>query len=170
MHGCNIKRNDQSYCLQISLKLPPIMMNSGAQSSVTGLICTSTHFPYSHLWAGDTSGQLTVWHVPEVGLGFMPAFTVKAHNGAINDLKNTQRHAITISDDGLIIFYDLYNFDRVRTIDILEWSLYRGLLERPDILRKIKSAHLEENYVTGGNLVLGTSYGDIIMLKLGTTI
>lgn len=95
---------------------------------------------------------------------------MKAHNGAINDLKCTQRHAITISDDGFIIFYDLYNFDRVRSIDILEWCIYRSLLERPDILRKIKSVHLEENFETGGNLVLGTSYGDIIMLKLGTTV
>jgi hypothetical protein len=145
-------------------------MNSGAPTSVSGLICVSTTFPFSHLWAGDTSGQITVWHVPQYGLGFIPAFTVKAHNGAINDLVNTQRHAISISDDGYISFYDMFNFDRVRTIDIMEWCNYRSLLERPDIHRKIKCVSLQENEETGGNLVVGTSYGDIIMLRLGTTV
>lgn len=170
VHGCNIKGHDQSYCLQLSLKLPPVHMSSGAPASVTGLICPNTYVPFSHLWAGDSSGQLTVWHVPEIGLGFMPAFTVKAHEGAINNLVHTQRHAISISDDGYIVFYDLFNFDRVRTIDIMEWSNYAGILQRPDVHRKIKSAHLEENAYSGGNLVLGTNYGDIIMLSLGTTV
>lgn len=170
MHGCNIKGHDQSYCLQLSLKLPPVQMSSGAPASVTGLICTNTYVPFSHLWAGDSSGQLTVWHVPEIGLGFMPAFTVKAHEGAINNLVHTQRHAISISDDGYIVFYDLFNFDRVRTMDIMEWSIYAGILQRPDVHRKIKSAHLEENAYSGGSLVLGTNYGDIIMLSLGTTV
>ena len=170
MHGCNIRGNDQSYCLQISLKLPPVTMGSGAPTSVSGLLCVDTTFPFSHLWAGDTSGQLTVWHVPEHGLGFMPAFTVKAHNGSINNLVNTHRHIISVSDDGCISFYDMFNFDRVRTIYVMEWCLYRNLLERPDVSRKIKAVHLQENFVTGGNLVLGTSYGDIIMLSLGTTV
>jgi hypothetical protein len=170
VHSCNIRGNDQSYCLQISLKLPPVRMKSGAPTSVTGLLCVDTTFPFSHLWAGDTSGQLTVWHVPATGLGFVPAFTVKAHNDAINNLVHTHRHAISISDDGFISFYDLFNFDRIRTIDIMEWCNYRGLLLRPDIARKIKSAHLQEDHEAGGNMVLGTSYGDIIMLRLGTTV
>ena len=170
VHGCNIRGHDQSYCLQLSLKLPPVLMASGNPASVTGLLCTDTYVPFSHLWAADSSGQLTVWHVPESGLGFLPAFTVKAHEGAINNLVNTQRHAITISDDGYIVLYDLFNFDRVRTINIVEWSNFVGILQRPDVPRKIKSAHLEENYSTGGNLALGTNYGDIIMLSLGTTV
>lgn len=145
-------------------------MLSGAPASVLGLICVDTAFPFSHLWAGDSTGQLTVWHIPQVGLGFMPAFTVKAHNSAINNLVHTHRHAITISDDGFLSFYDLYNFDRVRSLDLMEWCVYRNLLERPDIPRKIKSIHLQENTITGGNMVIGTSYGDIIMFSLGTTV
>ena len=170
VHSCNIRGHDPSYCMQVNLKLPPIQMTSGAQSSVTGLICVSTYYPYSHLWATDSSGQLTIWDVPQYGLGFHPAHTEKIHDGAINNLVHTQRHAITISDDGMISLFDLYSFARVRTIDIMEWGNYRNLLERPDVRRKIKSVHLEEDHVNGGNMVLGTSYGDIIMLKLGVTV
>jgi hypothetical protein len=170
VHSCNIRGNDQAYCLQLSLKLPPIQMPSGAPTAVTGLICSDTFYPYSHLWAGDSSGQLTVWHVPQEGLGFMPAHTVKAHNAAISNLVCTQKHAISISDDGYIIFFDLISFDRVRSLDIMEWSSYRGLLGRPDINRKLKCISLEENQTSGGNMAIGTSYGDIIMLPLGTTI
>lgn len=169
VHTCYIPDKDQSYCLQLTLKLPPISMDSGAAATVTGLLCVEMSGVWSHLWAGDSTGQLTIWYVPEEGLGFMPAHTVKAHYGAINNVVRTYKHAITISDDGFVIFFDLARFDRVRSIDIGFWSNYRQLIARPDIERRIKCTHLQENYETGGTLVLGTSYGEIVVLSLGTT-
>mmetsp|Transcript_3604 Transcript_3604/g.5616 ORF Transcript_3604/g.5616 Transcript_3604/m.5616 type:complete len:595 (-) Transcript_3604:1566-3350(-) len=170
VHTCNIKGNDQSYCLQISLKLPPITVKSGAPASVTGLICVDIDFPFSHLWAADSSGQLTIWHVPETGLSFIPAHTVKAHEGPINNLLHTHTHAITISDDGYVVFFNMVSFDRIRSLNILEWSVEYDLIKRPDIRRKVKCAHLQEDHENGGNMVVGTSYGDVIMLRLGTTV
>ena len=171
VHTCYIPDKDQSYCLQITLKLPPITLPSGSPTGVTGLLCSSAyHQKYAHLWAGDSSGQLTIWYIPEQGLGFIPAHTVKAHYGAINNVISTHKHAVTISDDGFIVFFDLVRFDRVRSIDVRFWADYRQLLIRPDIERRIKCAHLEENYETGGTLVLGTSYGEVVALSLGTTV
>jgi hypothetical protein len=174
-------------------------VKSGAPASVTGLICVDIDFPFSHLWAADSSGQLTIWHVPETGLSFIPAHTVKAHEGnatftastyffinfncfeindyhttciigPINNLLHTHTHAITISDDGYVVFFNMVSFDRIRSLNILEWSVEYDLIKRPDIRRKVKCAHLQEDHENGGNMVVGTSYGDVIMLRLGTTV
>jgi WD40 repeat protein len=170
IHTCNIPGANQSYCLQLSLKLPPITLKSGNPAAVTGLICVDVSFPFSHLWAADSSGQLTVWHVPESGLGFIPAHTVKAHDGPINNLVHTHKHAISISDDGYVVLMDLTTFDRIRAVNVVEWASLCGLLERPDIGRKIKCVSLQEDHEYGGMMAVGTSYGDIIMLRLGTTV
>ena len=111
--------------------------------------------------------------MPDYGLEFVPVQATKAHWGSINCMKNTWRHAITASDDGYIIIHDLVLFTRVRAINIVEWGTqldYSNIFERPDIPRRIKSMCLEENYETGGSIVVGTSYGDVAVLSLGTTI
>jgi hypothetical protein len=49
---------DQSYCLQLSLRLPPLTMASGVPVSVTGLICSDTYYQaFAYLWATDNSGR-----------------------------------------------------------------------------------------------------------------
>ncbi len=145
-------------------------MSSGNQPVVSGLLCPKIGPEFPTLWAGDTTGQLTIWYVPQEGLEFSPAYTVKAHQGSINQLVNTWRHIISIGDDGVVILHDVISFAKVRSVNLMEWCGYQNLLVNPHISRKLKSAHLQENYEHGGQLVIGSSYGDIIALSLGTTI
>ena len=176
IHACNIPDADKSYCLQLTLKLPAIQMASGAPTSVTGLLCTGYNHSFTHLWASDSSGQLTIWHVPPSGLDFVPAYTVKAHKKAITSITNTFRHVISISDDGFVKFYDVVTFAKIRSVNVLEWCVYRGLLldSRPDIPRRLKSVHLRESWAVSGGaagtMAVGTNYGDVVMFSLGTTV
>lgn len=158
------------YCLQISLKLPPNVTASGNPPSVTGLVCTKIGNEFPTLWATDSSGQMTIWYVPSVGLEFQPAYTVKAHRGPITQLVKTWRHMITIGDDGTVKLFDMLTFVRIRTIDVMSMCLERNLFVAPNIHRRLKSASVYENYSTGGYLAVGTSYGDVVMLPLGTTV
>lgn len=82
----------------------------------------------------------------------------------------TYKHAITIFDDGFVIIYELARFYQIRSIDVRYWAVDKQLLVRPDIHRRIKCAHLEEDHENGGTLALGTSYGEVVVLSLGTTI
>ena len=173
IHGCNVSGADKSYCLQVTLQIPEVELASGAPASVTALLCAGISFTHSELWAGDSSGQLTIWQVPDYGLDFIPIQSTKVHWGAINAMKCTWRHAITASDDGFIVIHDLVLFTRIRSINLIEWGWQpdgSSLFERPDIPRRLKSMNLEENYETGGTLAVGTSYGDVVMLSLGTTV
>jgi hypothetical protein len=43
------------------------------------IVCAGYNFSYTHLWAGDSHGQITVWHIPEEGLWFAPAKSWRAH-------------------------------------------------------------------------------------------
>ena len=90
-----------------------------------------------------TTGQLTIWEIPSSGLSFIPAYTVRLHNGAINAITKTSLHAITVSDDGCIIFTNLFNFQRIRSINVNEWCSYRNIMDRIDIGRKIKCIHIQ---------------------------
>ena len=88
-------------------------------------------------------------------------------------------------DDGSMIFYDLARFDRVRRIDMVQWAADRQLpqLLRASVPRKLKCIHLYEDYQQnhhtgaetgsgggGGVIVVGTSFGDVLVCKLGATI
>jgi hypothetical protein len=170
IHGCSVHGADQSYCLQVSLKLPERQLESGNAPWVTGLLCPPCGPEFPNLWASDAAGQLTVWRIPLDGLDFAPAFTTLAHNGAINQLTNTWRHVLSIGDDGWLLLHDALSFQRIRSINVMEWSLSRALLPNAHIHRKLKSVHLQENFDSGGQLVVGTSYGDLIFLPLGTTV
>jgi hypothetical protein len=170
IHLCSVRGYDPSYCLQVTLRLPPKKMPSGNPPSVTGLICPQIGPEFPTLWAADSTGQLTIWYIPLKGLEFTPAYTVKIHNGMINDMKKTWRHIITIGDDGYILLHDVLSFHKIRSVQIMEWSIDRNLLGNAHIERKLKALHVEENYDTGGQLVIGTSYGDVIALSLGTTV
>ncbi|RYH29959.1 hypothetical protein EON65_06755 [archaeon] len=175
--------HDPTYCLQITLKLPKNLLVSGHLPWITGLLCPKIGPEFPTLWAADASGQLTIWYVPREGLEFTPAYTVKAHYSAINDLQKTWRHVISIGDDGLVVLHDIIGFYRVRTVDVMYYCLYYNLFQSTphiaayknnpyhgQIPRRIKCLHVKENYETGGTLLLGTSYGEVMIISLGTTV
>eukprot|EP01038_Epipyxis_sp_PR26KG_P013209 gene13209-17702_t len=177
LHMCNNINYDKTYCLQLTLKLPLKLMRNQLPSSVTSLICSgnqddyyNNEDSYSFLWAGDSTGQLNVWSIPTSGLEFRPAFTIKAHDGSINDLRRTHKHMLSIGDDGMLIIFNLFSFVKIRRTNILEWCIHKGLSEKYDIPRKIKSIGFELDEINGGTLAVGTSYGDVIIMSLGTTI
>lgn len=187
IHLCNAPGMDKSYCLQVSVRLPKVRMDSGAPAAVTSILCTGynkyrmdsaeesktndeTIFIYTNLWASDSSGQLSIWIVPTEEIDYVPVHTVKAHKGSINDMKNTLYNVITIGDDGFVLIFDAVKFAKVRTINIMEWCNYRSIIEKPNLPRKIKSLNIHEDYVNGGSLAVGTSYGDIIVFSIGTTV
>lgn len=58
---------------------------------------------------------------------------------------------------------------QVRRLDIKEWTAPE-LMINMNIERRLKCLCVKENYESGGNLVLGTSYGEVIAISLGTTI
>eukprot|EP01037_Dinobryon_pediforme_P020572 gene20572-21238_t len=113
------------------------------------MVCKAISATSSPAHKTGNQSKLTVWTVPQEGLDFQPAHTVKAHASAINKLVSTWRHCISIS---------------VRRIDICEWAGYRHLLIRPHVPRKIKCVHLYEDAVNGGMLAAGTSFGDVVVL------
>jgi hypothetical protein len=170
IHLCTAKKVDPSYCLQVTLRLPNKKMSSGNPPQVTGLICPQIGPEFPTLWASDTTGQLTIWYIPHIGLEFTPAYTMKIHNSAVTTMAKTWRHVITTGDDGFILLHDVLTFTKVRSVNVMEWGNYRSLFSNEHIDRKIKSIHLEENYDSGGHLVVGTSYGDIVLISLGTTV
>ena len=83
VHACNIPGRDKSFCMQVTLHLPPVFMDSGAPSSVYGLMCTGYNHSFTHLWAGDSAGQLTIWKVPDEGIFFEPVRSILAHRVCI---------------------------------------------------------------------------------------
>ena len=74
---------------------------------------------------------------------------------------------ITVGDDGLLLIYELDSLALIRRLDLLEWCNYRGMLARPDIARRIKCLSIEENQEEGGMMVVGTNYGDVIVMSIG---
>ena len=92
----------------------------------------------------------------------------------------------TLKDDGSLVFYDLVRFDRVRRIDMMQWAADRQLpqLLRANVPRKLKCIHVHEDYQHnisrnsgeagsgggGGLIVVGTSFGDVLVCSLGATI
>lgn len=176
VHLCNVAHHDPTYCLQLTLKLPKNTLSSGQLPWISGLLCPAIGPEFPAIWAADSTGQLTIWHVPARGLDFAPAFTSKAHKKAINDLQKTWRHVISIGDDGCVILHDLIGFYQVRCVDVMYYCLYRNLFAQDSdrrheqIKRRIKSCYVKENYELGGQLVLGTSYGEVVLLSLGTTV
>lgn len=107
VHACSTPGALKAYCMQVSLRLPPKYMPSELLSSVTCVNCCGPNYQFTHLWAGDSTGQMTVWWVPDEGLEFIPARTWKSHEGPINAMQATWKHMISIADDGCIILHEL---------------------------------------------------------------
>jgi hypothetical protein len=97
-------------------------------------------------------------------------------------MKSTYRNMITAGDDGRVVIHDLGRFVKVRSIDILEWSLHRSLIEPrqgvlyyermslsdDEIPRRLKCLDIHENEEYGGLLCVGTSFGEIVLMSIGT--
>lgn len=170
VHGCNQPGAYKIHCLQVTLMLPPLRMPSLLPIAVTKLLVTGPFYQMTHLWAADSSGQLTVWQVPQSGIDFKPVKTWKAHKCCITDMMNTWKHCITISDDGNLLLTDLASLRKVRTLNIQEWALRRGILEAPEIKRTLKCSCVREDFDKGGTIVIGTSYGEIVICSIGTCV
>ena len=167
IHSCNTPGADKTYCLQISLRLPPKKSLSGNDPAILALGCGGPNYCKTMLFAGDTTGQLTVWTVPESGLDYLPHQTSAVHNGAIRSIEFTWKHAITCGDDGIVLLHELTTLTKIRSIDIRAWALHKNLILEPDIPRRIKCSFIVEDFDIGGSLCIGTSYGEIMIMSLG---
>ena len=78
-------------------------MPSGHLSMVSAICCTGPNYALTHLWAGDTTGQCTVWFVLENGLEFVHGGPTKG----LCDMRSTWKHMLTISDDGCLMVHEL---------------------------------------------------------------
>lgn len=168
VHSCSTPNANKSYCLQVTLKLPPKYTPSGHLSMVSAICCTGPNYALTHLWAGDTTGQCTVWFVPENGLEFVPAKTWRAHEGAVRDMRSTWKHMLTISDDGCLMVHELGSLERQRSLNFNEWCT--EIMARPEIPRKLKCMSIVEDYEEGGNMLVGTSYGDVFVISIGREV
>lgn len=175
VHKCgvpNATEGDSSFCLQVTLRLPETRDASGNYPGITSLLCVSAYGSRDLLWAGDTTGRLTIWRVPEVGLDYAPAKSWKPHKQAIQCMVHTWSHVITAGDDGCIILHDMITLAKMRRIDVRDWAVKFNLIEEEfaAIPRMIKCMHVVEDNVNGGLLVVGTSFGDVFLLSIGTFI
>ena len=115
-------------------------------------------------------GRLLVWKVPDDGLDFVPIRSWIPHRGAITTMASTWRHIITAGDDGFVLLWDIENMVRVRSIHVQQWCIERGLMERPDIPRRLKCMAVKEDHNLGGLLVVGTSYGEVVIMSIGVYV
>lgn len=170
VHKCSIPGANKLYCLQITLKLPPMMMGNGYLSVVSCMLCTGPSYTQTHLWVGDSCGQMTVWIIPLDGLDFKPLKTWKAHDGIIRAMTSTWKHMISVADDGNILFHDLSAIVKIRSINVAEWCSFRNLIPDGRVFRSLKCLAIEEDFENGGTMVVGTNYGEIIVFALGSYI
>ena len=165
IHACNMPNANKCYCLQVSLKLPPMKMPSQNPTIVTQVKCCGPNYSFGQLWAADSLGQMTVWFVPDAGLDYVPARTWRAHQACCNAMDTTWKHMVSVGDDRCIILHDLATLLPARTIDVNIWC--KELLNKPEIPRRLKCMHLVENYEEGGQLVIGSNYGEIFVCVTG---
>lgn len=165
---------DRSFCLQITLRLPFVQAENedGNPSCVCTILCSGPNYQQTHLFTGDSSGRLTIWKIPDSGLDFQPVKTWRPHKRHLSDMKSTYKHLITIGEDGLIVFHDLVSLNRIRTINFLEWIIHKQLITdgSEGIPRGLTCMSLVENFETGGTLVVGTSYGELSVIGIGTHV
>ena len=194
VHGCSTPNSKKIGCLQIALKLPPkIITVSNLPPEVNAMnICKTNpnyiypNYDYNYqpiggpndpnyinmrLYAGDNTGQLTIWCVPEFfGIDYRPILTKKLHQLPINVITNTDNYILTLGDDGIIFFITLQSLTTMRKLDVLKWAIYNNVTTSPLVPRKLKSIEIEDDEENGGTMVIGTSYGDIFCLYTGFTI
>jgi WD40 repeat protein len=169
IHACSEAGTDATGCLQVTLRMPSVDAPSGNPAGVMAVHCCGPEHTYRDLYAGSSTGQLAVWEVPESGLAFKPLLVMQAHKGSINAISSTRLHLITAGDDGCMLFIALTTKLRVRTLDVTHWAP-NSLVERLDVGRKLKCIAVQEDFTHGGTIVCGTSYGDVYVCGIGTTL
>lgn len=177
IHACNTPGADKTGCLQITLRLSS---KGGARTpsnelpNVNCVLCTGLNYTFQYIIAGDSVGQLSVWENPQNnGLKFNAITYWKAHNLSINDIVATSKHLLTVSDDGYLIIHDIRTFASIRTMHLLQWTLDKGLITKPEIPRRLKCIQVIEdpyNERGGGTMLIGTNYGEVMVSSIGTTI
>eukprot|EP00603_Paraphysomonas_imperforata_P013153 CAMPEP_0114478068 /NCGR_PEP_ID=MMETSP0104-20121206/15752_1 /TAXON_ID=37642 ORGANISM="Paraphysomonas imperforata, Strain PA2" /NCGR_SAMPLE_ID=MMETSP0104 /ASSEMBLY_ACC=CAM_ASM_000202 /LENGTH=221 /DNA_ID=CAMNT_0001653163 /DNA_START=234 /DNA_END=895 /DNA_ORIENTATION=- len=163
---------DRKWCLQLTLRLPNTKDAADITPTVNVVLCAGPKKSGDLLHCADSTGRHTMWRVPDKGLDFVPVKTHLPHTKAITVMKNTDTHLITASDDGMIVLMDLIQFTCIRRIDVLEWALDKELIkdDSTDIPREIKCMHLLEDPVNGGTMSIGTNYGEVMLIDIGTTV
>lgn len=58
IHSCSTPGADKLGCLQVTLRLPPVKTESGNPPVVTAVLCSGPYYVLSHLFAGDSTGQV----------------------------------------------------------------------------------------------------------------
>lgn len=153
------------------MKLPPNVTDSGNEGVVTSVLVCGPDGYLTTLWASDSTGQVTLWELPYEGIDFTPIKTWKAHaKGAVTKMAKTFKHVLTLGDDCRVNIYDMRNLERMKSVDVGGECIRRNLIPRPEVERRLKSVDIREDLENGGTLALGTNYGDIIILNLGTSI
>jgi len=173
IHQCNTPGASKLGCLQVTLRLSEagsMRTQSGDMPIVKAVLCTGLHGGFSHIWAADSVGQISVWKNTKKGLDFKALLYWRAHNTCINDMVATAKHIITISDDGYCIIHDIVRFVSVRCIHMVTWCLEKELVDKPQIPRRLKCMHIDEDNENGGLMLIGTSYGEVMISAIGTTI
>ena len=92
------------------------------------------------------------------------------HDGSCNAFVSTFKHLISAGDDGILAFIDLEGLYVVRRLNVQEEAVRRGLSMRPDVPRRLKCIFLIEDPDNGGTVVVGTNYGDIYLISIGTCL
>lgn len=177
IHGCNTPGAARTGCLQITLRLSEKgghRAQSGEMPTVNAVLCTGLNHGFDYVVAADSVGQMSVWENPQQeGLGFHAVTYWKAHRLAINDMVATARHLLTVSDDGYLVMHDIVTFASIRAIHVVQWTLDKGLITKPEIPRRIKCIHVKEDpwgVAGGGTMLIGTNYGEVMVSAIGTTI
>ncbi len=165
---------DRTFCLQITLRMPFVSSENedGNPACVTTLLCTGPNYQQTHIFAGDTSGRLTIWVIPESGLDFAPAKSWRPHKRKISEMKATYKSLITVGEDGWIVFHDLVTLHKIRTLNFLEWVIHKQLVvDGSDLIpRGITCMYLEEDIENGGTIVVGTTYGELSVIGIGVNV
>ena len=163
---------DRRWCLQLTLRIPNTKDFADNTPTVNVVLCCGPNKSIDMLHCADSTGRHTIWKVPDTGLDFVPIKTHTPHTRSINVMKATDTHLITASDDGTIVFMDLIQLTQIRRIGVLKWALDKELItdNSTDIPREIKCMHLHEDAESGGTISIGTSYGDVMLMDIGTTV
>ena len=172
VHDGSPESVDRAFCLQIILRLPAVQDSSGNSPAVHSMLCCGLNASKSHLYAGDSTGRLTIWEIPETGLDFAPVKSWRPHRQALIDMRHTYKHLLTAGEDGNVVIHSLEKFSKIRSINILDWAIDRGLIynESQRLPRMLTCMYLAEDSENGGSLAVGTSYGEIVVLGIGTHI
>lgn len=168
-----LSQMDNSFCLQITLRLPAIKDDTTqALTQATTLLVTGPNQTRTHLYCGDSNGRVTIWEVPPTGFDYIPSKSWKPHQDSVTCMVSTRYHLITGSNDGNIMLHSLKDLRHIRTLNILEWCVFKSLITDLSVKlpRMVKCMHIIEDGQAGGSLVVGTSYGDCMVMFIGTQV